>query len=281
MGSQRVWLDWVNFTFTFNQVPHELLGLRILLNPFRSLFTHSRASPSSQKSAGPWLWQYLSPAATHFPPVLGIQDDQMMNWSDMRFLPMRLCSSFLLSEDLPLAASLAESRSLTPGFSFSTQNLTLVLRSLLWWMFPEPWLPLSSHHTRLVCIPNCFLQLLLSSVPLHWDWGLLWTLPLFSRLTFLTFAIFILIVSYYPSWTIPVAKIQSSCLLETLGSKALTSGLFHCLTQSLSTMFDLRTDWTFDVPWWLWFGICVCVSHSVMSYHLRPHGLQPPRLLCP
>ena len=160
---------------------------------------------------------------------------------------MRLCSSFLLSEDLPLAASLAESRSLIPGFSFSTQNLTLVLRSLLWWMFPEPWLPLSSYHTCLVCIPNCFLQLLLSSVPLHWDWGLLWTWPLFSRLTFLTFAIFILIVSYYPSWTIPVAQIQGSCLLEILGSKALTSGLFHCLTQSLSTTLDLSTDWTFDL----------------------------------
>ena len=26
---------------------------------------------------------------------------------------------------------------------------------------------------------------------------------------------------------------------------------------------------------------CVCVSHSVMSDSLRPHGLQPARLLCP
>ena len=26
---------------------------------------------------------------------------------------------------------------------------------------------------------------------------------------------------------------------------------------------------------------CVCVSHSVMSESLRPHGLQPARLLCP
>ena len=170
----------------------------------------------------------------------------MMNWSELGFFPMRFCSSFLLSEDLPLAASLAESRSLIPGFSVSTWNLTLGLTSLLWWMFPESWFPLSSHHTRLVWIPNCFLQLLLSSVPFHRDWGLLWTLPLFPRLTFLSFAVFTLIISCYPSWTIPVAQIQSSCLLEILGSKALTSGLFHCLTQSLSTTFDLRTDWTFD-----------------------------------
>ena len=27
--------------------------------------------------------------------------------------------------------------------------------------------------------------------------------------------------------------------------------------------------------------MCVCVSHSVMSVSLRPHGLQPTRLLCP
>ena len=29
------------------------------------------------------------------------------------------------------------------------------------------------------------------------------------------------------------------------------------------------------------FHVCVCVSHSVMSNSLRPHGLQPTRLLCP
>ena len=28
-------------------------------------------------------------------------------------------------------------------------------------------------------------------------------------------------------------------------------------------------------------SVCVCVSCSVVSYTLRPHGLQPPRLLCP
>ena len=27
--------------------------------------------------------------------------------------------------------------------------------------------------------------------------------------------------------------------------------------------------------------VCVCVSHSVVSNSLRPHGLQPTRLLCP
>ena len=34
-------------------------------------------------------------------------------------------------------------------------------------------------------------------------------------------------------------------------------------------------------PFFIYLNVCVCVSHPVVSNSLRPHGLQPARLLCP
>ena len=55
--------------------------------------------------------------------------------------------------------------------------------------------------------------------------------------------------------------------------------LLHCLWESKLVQPPCRTVWRFLKKLWLELP-CVC-ARSVLSDSLRPHGLQPTRLLCP
>ena len=55
--------------------------------------------------------------------------------------------------------------------------------------------------------------------------------------------------------------------------------LLHCLWDSKLVQPPCRTVWRFLKKLWLELP-CVC-ARSVLSDSLRPHGLQPTRLLCP
>lgn len=196
--------------------------------------------PDVSWSAGLWLWECLGPAASHSPLAVDNQDDQMMNWSELGLL---WDSLFFLSFfwRFPLAASLAEIRSLIPGFSISALNLIF-----------GPQVPSPGECPRSCCFPissglharSMSLNVKLCSSVL--GLGTAFEFYLYClRLTFLTFAVFFSIISY-PSWPIPIAQTQSSYSLEILGNKALTWRLFHCLTQSLGTVFDLGTYLTLE-----------------------------------
>lgn len=139
---------------------------------------------------------------------------------------MRFCPSHPLSEDLPLAASLAERRSLSLEYQWAKSDTGPQVP----WMPRSCYFPANSYHTYWVSILNCLLgmETALNSTSLASD------LPSWHLLSFSP-----------SSWSIAIAQTKSSYSPEILGNKGQTQDSSIAWLR-VSIKFALRTDLTFE-----------------------------------